>query len=170
MRFKHIDSSCHFLELNYRGYILNFLKLKLLLMDGDIKIDPGPTQNDCKSSVGRPKEIKVFKGTAKKCDLSENNVNVAIGPKVLYCFFNTIQLVSLNINPCSVTCPNTLESLQKLEKRKKEKRDNLDGNEKEQLRKYERKVKKIVRDNLDDEKRNISKKGTTKKEKKSVIT
>ena len=28
VRFKHIDSSCHFLELNYRGCNLNFLKLK----------------------------------------------------------------------------------------------------------------------------------------------
>ena len=28
------------------------------------------------------KKIKVFKGTAKKFDLSENNVNDAVGPKV----------------------------------------------------------------------------------------
>ena len=35
VRFKHIDSSCHFLGLNCRGYNLNFLKLKQLLMDGD---------------------------------------------------------------------------------------------------------------------------------------
>ena len=82
MKFKHIDSSCHFLELNYRGYNLNFLKLKQLLIDGDIELNPGPTQNDCKSPVGHPKKIKLFKGTTKKCDLSENNVNVASGPKV----------------------------------------------------------------------------------------
>ena len=36
-------------------------------------------------------------------------------------------------------------------KRKKEKRDNLVDNEKEQLRKYEKKGKKVMRDNLDDE-------------------
>ena len=51
VRFKHIDSSCHFLELNYRGYNLNFLKLKQLLVDGDVESNPGPTQNDCKSPV-----------------------------------------------------------------------------------------------------------------------
>ena len=38
-------------------------------------------------------------------------------------------------------------------KRKKEKRDNLGNNEKEQLRKYEKKGKIVLRDNLDDEKK-----------------
>ena len=64
VRFKHINSSCYFLELNYRGYNLNFLKLKQLLIDGDIESNPGPTQN------GRPKKNKVFRGTVKKCDLT----------------------------------------------------------------------------------------------------
>ena len=82
VRFKHIDSSCHFLELNYRWCNLNFLKFKQLLVDGYKESNPGPTQNDCKSSVERPKKIKVFKGTVKKCDLSENNVHVASGPKL----------------------------------------------------------------------------------------
>ena len=36
VRFKHIHFLCHFLELNYRGLYLNFLKLKQLLIDGDI--------------------------------------------------------------------------------------------------------------------------------------
>ena len=58
---------------------------------------------------------RVFRGTAKKCDLSENNVNVASDPKVQKVFFNTIEPVSLNIKPCSVTCCSTLESLQNLE-------------------------------------------------------
>ena len=40
-------------------------------------------------------------------------------------------------------------------KRKKEKRDNLGDNEKEQLRKYEKKGKKVMHDNLDDEKSSI---------------
>ena len=116
MRFKHIDSSCHFLELNYRGYNLDFLKLKQLLTDGDVESNPGPTQNDCKSPVWRPKKIKGFKVTAKKCDLTESKVNVASDPKVQNCFFNTIQPVSLDIiKPWSVTCPSTPESLQKLE-------------------------------------------------------
>ena len=112
VRFKHIDSSCQFLEINHRGCNLNFLKLKQLLTDGDAVSNPGPTQNDCKSPVGHPKKIKAFKGTAKKCDLSENNVNVANVPTVQNCFFNTIQPVSLDIiKPWSVTCLNILESL-----------------------------------------------------------
>ena len=110
MRFKHIDSSCHFLELNFWGYNFNVLKLKQLLIDGDIESNLGP------SPVGHPKKIKASKGTAKKCDLSENNVNVASGPKVQNYFFNTIQTVSLDIiKPWSVTCPSTLESLPKFE-------------------------------------------------------
>ena len=43
-------------------------------------------------------------------------------------------------------------------KRKKERRDNLDDDdddEKEQLRKYEKKGKKVMRDNLDNEKKII---------------
>ena len=116
VRFKHMDSSGHFLELNCRWYNLNFLKVKQLLIDCDIESNPVPSQNDCKSPVGCPKKIKVFKGTGKKCDLSENNVNVASGPKVQKIFFNAIQPVSLDfIKPWSVICPSTLESLQKLE-------------------------------------------------------
>ena len=49
--------------------------------------NPGPTQSDCKSPVGYLKKTKVFKGTVKKCDLSENNVNIAIGPKLQKLFF-----------------------------------------------------------------------------------
>ena len=52
-----------------------------MLIDGDIGSNTGPTQNDCKSPVGHPKRIKVFKGTAKN-HLSESNVNVASDPKV----------------------------------------------------------------------------------------
>ena len=105
VKFKHIYSSCHLLELNYRGGgDLNFLKLKQLLIDGDIESNAWPTKNDCKSPVGWPKKIKVFKVTTKKCDLSENNINVASDPKVQNCFFNTIQPVSLEIiKPWSVT-------------------------------------------------------------------
>ena len=55
---------------------------------------------------------KVFKGTVKKRDLSENNANVTSVPKVQKCFFNTIPPVSVDIiKPWSVTCPSTLESL-----------------------------------------------------------
>ena len=116
MIFKHIDSSCHFLELNCRGYNLNVLKLKQFVIAGDIESNPGPSQNHCKSPVGCPKKIKAFKGTAKECDLTENNVNIAGGPKVQTCFFNSVQPVSLDIiKPWWVTCPTALESLPKLE-------------------------------------------------------
>ena len=40
-------------------------------------------------------------------------------------------------------------------KREKEKRDKLDDIEKEQLRAYEKKEKKVMRDNLDDERRSV---------------
>ena len=59
--------------------------------------NPGPMQNGLKSPVGYPNKIKVFKETAKKCDLSENNVNVASDPKVQNCFFNTIKPANLDI-------------------------------------------------------------------------
>ena len=62
-----------------------------------------------------PPQRKVFKGIAKKCDLSENNVSVASDPNIQNCFLNTVQSVSLDIiKPWSVTCPSNLESLQKL--------------------------------------------------------
>ena len=58
------------------------------------------------------KKIKVFKGAAKKSDLSENNVD----PKIQNYFFSTVEPVSLGIiKPWPLTCPSTLESLQKLE-------------------------------------------------------
>ena len=59
--------------------------------------NPGPTQNNCKSPVGHPKKIKMFKGTAKKCDLSKNNFNVAVDPKVQNCFVNIVRPVILDI-------------------------------------------------------------------------
>ena len=55
-------------------------------------------------------------------------------------------------------------------KRKKAKHDNLDDSEKEQLRKYEKEGKKVVRYNVNDEKKDHLKKNrTTKEKKKSVI-
>ena len=66
VRYKYLDCLSHFHTLNYRGLNLNFLKLGQLLVDGDIESNPGPTQNDSKSPRGRPKKVKVFKGTAKR--------------------------------------------------------------------------------------------------------
>ena len=47
------------------------------------------------------------------------------------------------------------EEMKEDNNRKKEKSDNLCDNEKERLRKYEKKGKKVMRDGLDDETRNI---------------
>ena len=60
IRFKHIYSLYHFLELNYKGLNLNFLILKQLLIDSDIESNPRPTQNVCNSPVGRKKKIKLL--------------------------------------------------------------------------------------------------------------
>ena len=51
-------------------------------------------------------------------------------------------------------------------KEKRRKRDNLGDNEKEQLKKYEKKGKKTMRDNLDNEKRTFKKRGPQKKKRK----
>ena len=61
--------------------------MKQLLINVDIESTLGPTQNDCKSPVWHPKKIKMFKGTAKKSDLTENKFNVASDPKAQNCFF-----------------------------------------------------------------------------------
>ena len=88
MRLNHIDCFSHFLELIYRGLNPNLLKLAQLLIDGDVESNPWPTQNDFKFPRGRPNKIRVFKGTEKKFDLSEDiNVNVASYPKVQNVFF-----------------------------------------------------------------------------------
>ena len=61
MRFKLINSSCRFLELNYKGLNRNFLRLKRLLIDGYIESNLGPPENDFKSWVGCPKKLKCLK-------------------------------------------------------------------------------------------------------------
>ena len=75
-----------------------------------------PTQNDCKSPRGRPKKIKVFKGTSKTFDLSKSRfVKYDRSPKVQNVILNTIQTLNLNnIKPWSGTCPSTLKSLEKV--------------------------------------------------------
>ena len=91
VRLKHIVCFSHFLVLNYRGLNLNFLKLAQLLINSDVESNPGPTQNNCKSPRGHRKKIRVFKGAARKFDLSENiNINVASFPKVNFFFSHTI--------------------------------------------------------------------------------
>ena len=42
------------------------LKRRQLLVDGDVESNPGPSQNYYKFSHGRPKKIKVFRGTTKE--------------------------------------------------------------------------------------------------------
>ena len=74
-------------------------------------MNPEPSQNDCKSPRGRPKKIKVFKGTPEKCDVNEKiTVNVVSGIKVHNVFLNTVEPVSLNqIKPWIATCSDTIE-------------------------------------------------------------
>ena len=69
-RLKHSDCLSYFLDLNYRGLNLNFLRLAQLLTDGDLESNPGPTQNDCKSLHKRSKNKKVFEETPTGFDLS----------------------------------------------------------------------------------------------------
>ena len=116
---------CKHSEIQAYWLLMLLFSVKLQRVQSQIKtttyiwwhrVKSGTYTNDCKSPVGLPKKIKVFEGTAKKCDLTENKVNVASDPKLQNCFFNNIQPVSLDIiKPWSVTCPSTLESLQKLE-------------------------------------------------------
>ena len=87
---KYSNCFSYFLDLNYRGLKLNFIRLVQLLIDGDVDSNPGPTQNDCKSPRGRPKKIKVFKGTPKKFDLSESS-NVDVASLQRYKMFSSIQ-------------------------------------------------------------------------------
>ena len=89
VRLKHIDCLYHFLQLNYRGLLAQ------ILIYGDKESNQGPTQNDFKSLYGRSKKMKVFKGTLKKFDLSENsNISVSSDRKVQNIFFNTILSLS----------------------------------------------------------------------------
>ena len=111
--FKNNDCSWHYLELNYRGLNLNFLKLAQILIDGDIESNPGPPK---KYPNGCSKNVKVSIGTPKMCDFIENiNFIVASSDlKIQNSFWN--QPVNLNIiKPWSVTCPSTMESTQKME-------------------------------------------------------
>ena len=52
-------------------------------------------------------------------------------------------------------------------KEKRTKRDNLSDNEKEQLKKYKKKGKKTMCDNLDNEKGTFKKRGQQKKKRKA---
>ena len=58
---------------------------------------------------------------------------------------------------CVITSRNEKKNVQKkkITKEKKSKRENIIDIEKEQLRKYEKYEKKVLRHNLDDEKRKI---------------
>ena len=78
MRFKYINYSFHFHELDYRGLSLNFLRLKQLLIDGNKESNPGPTQNLCKSPVGRLKKIKCLNEQQKSVVLVKTMVMLLV--------------------------------------------------------------------------------------------
>ena len=67
---------CYLLLSNYEGLSLNLSKRRQLLLDGDVESNPGPSQNHFKSPCGRPKKIKIFRGTSKKIDLVSDNVKI----------------------------------------------------------------------------------------------
>ena len=82
-------------------YNSSFLRRILLLIDGDIESNPGPTQDiNSKSPGGRPKKMKGFRGTPKKCDFSRDvDFNVTrdtsiplglINQGENVCFFNSV--------------------------------------------------------------------------------
>ena len=63
---KSVGCLCYLLLSNYEGLNLNLSKRRQLLVDSDVESNPGPSQNYYKSLQGRPKKIKVFRGTPKK--------------------------------------------------------------------------------------------------------
>ena len=73
---KSVGCLCYLLLSNYEGLNLNLIKKRQLLLDGEVESNPGPSQNYCRSPFGRPKKIKVFRGTPKKIDPVSNNVKV----------------------------------------------------------------------------------------------
>ena len=64
VRFKHIDSSCHFLELSYRGLNHKFLKLAQLLNNVDIESNSEPTNLE-KFHVHVQRKLKFLKERKK---------------------------------------------------------------------------------------------------------
>ena len=96
-------------------YDTSFLKLKQLIIDGDVETKPGPTQNTVGKSPmkGRPNKSKGFRGTPikqKKCDEVQNidfnissnarDINIPLGLLNLgenVCFFNSV-LYYLRVN------------------------------------------------------------------------
>ena len=73
---KSVGCLCYLLLSNYEGLSLNLSKRRQLLVDGDVKSNPGPSQNYYKSPRGRSKKIKVFRGTTTKTDLVSDSVKV----------------------------------------------------------------------------------------------
>ena len=69
--------ACVIFFCQIEGLSLNLSKRRQLLVDGVVESNPKPSQNYYKSPRGRPKKIKVFRGTKKKKKRSVNdNVKV----------------------------------------------------------------------------------------------
>ena len=75
VRFKHIDSSCYFFQLNCRGYNL---KLKQLLIDGDIESNPGPTQMIVNLQLGSQRKLKCLKEQQKSVILLKTRLMLLV--------------------------------------------------------------------------------------------
>ena len=117
-----------FFELNYKGLILNVLQLTCLLIDGDIESNPGPMQNykSCKSPCGRPEKIIIMflKECQKIIILVRRLMLILLVVQSYKMFFfqynSTCQLK--HYKSWSVTCPNTMESLENMEFKVKKKK------------------------------------------------
>ena len=75
VRFKHIDSSCYFFQLNCRGYNL---KLKQLLIYGDIESNPGPTQMIVNLQLGSQRKLKCLKEQQKSVILLKTRLMLLV--------------------------------------------------------------------------------------------
>ena len=62
---KHIEYSYHFLELNYKGLNLNFLKLKQLLIDADMESNPGLLKMIANLQLDTQRKLKCLKEQQK---------------------------------------------------------------------------------------------------------
>ena len=91
LRFKHTDSLCHFLEINYRGLNLNFLRLKKLFIDGDIELNLVPTQNNLNPQLGFQRKINFLKEHQKSVILVKTMLMLLVIQR--HKFFFLIQFI-----------------------------------------------------------------------------
>ena len=94
----------HFLELNYQGLNLNFLKLVQLLIDDDIESNPGPTQMIVNLHVDVQKKKDYFKEQQKRLVLVRTLMLILLVNQTYKIYFSIqYNLLYLNnIKPWSI--------------------------------------------------------------------